>query len=140
MTPDQRLALVEYIAHLCTADWANITKDLQRLGFIPPEVEQDMLDEMSAPIGRILAQLSGGLLLAALAVGCCCSRWLASLYLWLCGQPMLAQLSCEPAWPGVAGGGGLCPAPCPDHPVHCATLARQLHRLHVSLALAPACS
>lgn len=68
MTPDQRLALVEYIAHLCTADWANITKDLQRLGFIPPEVEQDMLDEMSAPIGRILAQLSGG--------ACCWVGWL----------------------------------------------------------------
>ena len=38
VTPDQRLALVEYLAHLTTADWDGCARDLQKLGFIPEEV------------------------------------------------------------------------------------------------------
>ena len=39
MTPEQRIALVEYIAHLSTRDWGKLAVDLQTLGFIPPEVD-----------------------------------------------------------------------------------------------------
>lgn len=34
--------------------------DLQNLGFIPEDVGDDVLREMSGPLGRILSQLSGG--------------------------------------------------------------------------------
>ena len=36
VTPDQSLALVEYIAHLSVQDWNGIAGDLRKLGFIPP--------------------------------------------------------------------------------------------------------
>lgn len=35
VTPDQSLALVEYIAHLSVQDWNGIAGDLRKLGFIP---------------------------------------------------------------------------------------------------------
>jgi hypothetical protein len=41
-------------------DWGKLAYDLQRLGFIPDDVGDDMLQEMSGPLGRILVQLSGG--------------------------------------------------------------------------------
>lgn len=41
-------------------DWEKVAYDLQNLGFIPPEVGDDVLQEMAAPLGRILSQLSGG--------------------------------------------------------------------------------
>lgn len=34
--------------------------DLQNLGFIPPDVGDEVLQEMAGPLGRILSQLSGG--------------------------------------------------------------------------------
>lgn len=36
VTPQQSLALVEYIAHLSVQDWTAVTSDLQRLGAHPP--------------------------------------------------------------------------------------------------------
>lgn len=59
VTEDQRLALVEYIAHLCTEDWANVALDLQRLGFIPADVDTQRAG-LVEPLGRILKQLTGG--------------------------------------------------------------------------------
>lgn len=41
-------------------DWDKVAYDLQNLGFIPEEVGDDVLQEMSGPLGRILSQLSGG--------------------------------------------------------------------------------
>ena len=38
VTPEQSLALVEYIAHLSVEDWVGIAKDLRKLGFIPPGI------------------------------------------------------------------------------------------------------
>ena len=38
VTEEQRIALLEYIAHLTTSDWPNLALDLQTLGFIPKEV------------------------------------------------------------------------------------------------------
>lgn len=35
MTPEQSLALVEYIAHLSVEDWDGIARDLRKLGFVP---------------------------------------------------------------------------------------------------------
>lgn len=35
VTPDQSLALVEYIAHLSVQDWNGIARDLRKLGFVP---------------------------------------------------------------------------------------------------------
>lgn len=37
ITPEQRIALVEYISHLTTQDWENVARDLQTLGFIPAD-------------------------------------------------------------------------------------------------------
>jgi aarF domain-containing kinase len=36
VTPEQSIALVEYIAHLSAKDWEAVTRDLVTLGFIPP--------------------------------------------------------------------------------------------------------
>ena len=36
VTPEQSLALVEYIAHLSVEDWDHVAEDLRKLGFIPP--------------------------------------------------------------------------------------------------------
>ena len=36
VTSEQRLALVEYIAHLSVQDWTAVTGDLRRLGNPPP--------------------------------------------------------------------------------------------------------
>ena len=36
VTPDQSIALVEYIAHLSVEDWDMIPYDLAQLGFLPP--------------------------------------------------------------------------------------------------------
>lgn len=44
----------------CVQDWGKVAYDLQNLGFIPEDVGDDMLQEMSGPLGRILSQLSGG--------------------------------------------------------------------------------
>lgn len=41
-------------------DWGKLAYDLQRLGFIPEDVGDEVLQEMSGPLGRILVQLSGG--------------------------------------------------------------------------------
>ncbi len=38
VTAEQRWALVEFIAHMTSEDWPATTRDLQRLGFIPPQV------------------------------------------------------------------------------------------------------
>jgi len=35
VTPEQSLALVEYIAHLSVEDWNGIARDLRKLGFVP---------------------------------------------------------------------------------------------------------
>lgn len=35
VTPEQSIALVEYIAHLSAKDWEAVTRDLLTLGFIP---------------------------------------------------------------------------------------------------------
>lgn len=35
VTPEQSLALVEYIAHLSVEDWDGIAGDLRKLGFVP---------------------------------------------------------------------------------------------------------
>eukprot|EP00879_Flechtneria_rotunda_P002659 GHRR01002863.1.p1 GENE.GHRR01002863.1~~GHRR01002863.1.p1 ORF type:complete len:1118 (+),score=442.23 GHRR01002863.1:702-4055(+) len=60
VTPEQRIALVEYIAHLTIQDWENVARDLQTLGFIPPEVGDPVALGIAGPLGRILVQLSGG--------------------------------------------------------------------------------
>ena len=36
VTPEQSIALVEYIAHLSVEDWDAVAVDLRKLGFIPP--------------------------------------------------------------------------------------------------------
>ena len=36
VTPDQSIALVEYISHLSVEDWDAVAVDLRKLGFIPP--------------------------------------------------------------------------------------------------------
>jgi hypothetical protein len=48
---DQRLALVEYVAHLTAKDYNATLVDLVRLGFIPPEVaENEAKRNIVAPI------------------------------------------------------------------------------------------
>eukprot|EP00198_Chlamydomonas_reinhardtii_P007169 XP_001696505.1 predicted protein [Chlamydomonas reinhardtii] len=59
VTPEQRIALVEYIAHLSTRDWGKLAVDLQTLGFIPPEVDTQEAG-LVEPLGRVMVQLVGG--------------------------------------------------------------------------------
>ncbi|KAF6265823.1 hypothetical protein COO60DRAFT_1633263 [Scenedesmus sp. NREL 46B-D3] len=60
VTPEQRIALVEYIAHLSIQDWENVARDLQTLGFIPADAGDPVAMGMAQPLGNILVQLSGG--------------------------------------------------------------------------------
>eukprot|EP00878_Enallax_costatus_P013271 GHUV01013874.1.p1 GENE.GHUV01013874.1~~GHUV01013874.1.p1 ORF type:complete len:1255 (+),score=498.10 GHUV01013874.1:389-4153(+) len=60
VTPEQRIALVEYISHLTTQDWENVARDLQTLGFIPADAGDPVAMGMAEPLGKILIQLSGG--------------------------------------------------------------------------------
>jgi hypothetical protein len=41
-------------------DWDKVAYDLQRLGFVPEDVGDEVLQEMAGPLGSILVQLSGG--------------------------------------------------------------------------------
>ncbi|GIL59707.1 hypothetical protein Vafri_14435 [Volvox africanus] len=59
VTPEQRLALVEYIAHLSTQDWGKLAVDLQTLGFIPKSVDPSEAG-LVEPLGRVMSQLVGG--------------------------------------------------------------------------------
>ncbi|GFR43298.1 hypothetical protein Agub_g4364, partial [Astrephomene gubernaculifera] len=59
VTPEQRLGLLEFIAHLTTQDWPRLACDLQTLGFIPPHVDPRQA-ELVEPLGRVMGQLSGG--------------------------------------------------------------------------------
>ncbi|KAG1657378.1 hypothetical protein FOA52_007577 [Chlamydomonas sp. UWO 241] len=55
----QRLALLDYIAHLCTEDWYPLAVDLQVMGFIPPDVDVTE-GGLVEPLGKIMKQLVGG--------------------------------------------------------------------------------
>jgi hypothetical protein len=65
-TPTSESALGSGLTHDCGCvvfirqDWGKLAYDLQRLGFIPDDVGDEVLQEMSGPLGRILVQLSGG--------------------------------------------------------------------------------
>ncbi len=59
ITPDQSLALTEYIAHLSVQDWEAVANDLVNLGFIPPGVDPRDA-RIIEPLGQILEQLSNG--------------------------------------------------------------------------------
>ncbi|GLI70240.1 hypothetical protein VaNZ11_015086 [Volvox africanus] len=59
VTPEQRLALVEYIAHLSTQDWRKLAVDLQTLDFIPKSVDPSEAG-LVEPLGRVMSQLVGG--------------------------------------------------------------------------------
>lgn len=58
VTPQQSMALVEYISHLSVQDWASVPDDLRKLGFIAADAPD--ASAMVEPLGRILTQLSAG--------------------------------------------------------------------------------
>jgi aarF domain-containing kinase len=60
VTPRQRAALLSYVAHLTAQDWPNVARDLQALGFIPEDAGDPAEMGLVEPLGRVLAQLSGG--------------------------------------------------------------------------------
>ncbi|MEW5303771.1 MAG: hypothetical protein WDW36_006430 [Sanguina aurantia] len=60
VTPAQRIALVEYIAHLSTEDWYQVALDLKTLGFVPPESGDPREIGLVEPLSNILKQLLGG--------------------------------------------------------------------------------
>ncbi|KAA6425975.1 MAG: eyespot assembly ABC1 kinase family [Trebouxia sp. A1-2] len=60
VTPEQSLALVEYIAHLSVEDWNGIALDLRKLGFVPADAPEMAELGLIAPLGNILSQLSQG--------------------------------------------------------------------------------
>ncbi|GAX76281.1 hypothetical protein CEUSTIGMA_g3726.t1 [Chlamydomonas eustigma] len=59
VTEDQRWAILEYIAHLSTENWAALAVDLQRLGFIPLAVDVKQGD-LIPRLGCVMSQLIGG--------------------------------------------------------------------------------
>lgn len=59
ISPEQSLALTEYIAHLSVQDWEAVANDLVALGFIPPGVDPRDA-RIIEPLGQILDQLSKG--------------------------------------------------------------------------------
>ncbi|KAK9866008.1 hypothetical protein WJX84_009124 [Apatococcus fuscideae] len=59
VTPDQSIALVEYIAHLSVEDWDMIPYDLAQLGFLPPGVDP-VKSGLIGPLSSILTQLVRG--------------------------------------------------------------------------------
>lgn len=50
MTEDQRIALVEYIAHLTMEDWEGVAGDLVKLGFMPEGTLPAGAEKVIAPI------------------------------------------------------------------------------------------
>ncbi|KAL3139585.1 hypothetical protein ABBQ38_003904 [Trebouxia sp. C0009 RCD-2024] len=60
VTPEQSLALVEYIAHLSVEDWDGIARDLRKLGFVPADAPEMAELGLVEPLGNILSQLSQG--------------------------------------------------------------------------------
>ena len=66
VTPEQSLALVEYIAHLSVEDWDGIARDLRKLGFVPAGLSHatawlpsllsaQALLQLAAPVSRVSA-------------------------------------------------------------------------------------
>lgn len=49
VTEDQRIALVEFIAHLTMEDWTGVSRDLLKLGFMPDGMPPDA-DKFIAPV------------------------------------------------------------------------------------------
>lgn len=62
VTPEQSIALVEYISHLSVEDWDAVAVDLRKLGFIPPgepqrsEIIHDVYDLPEASTGSLSAE------------------------------------------------------------------------------------
>ena len=54
VTPQQSLALVEYIAHLSVQDWNAVTGDLQRLGACPSGLDDAVHNQSKAGSGLIV--------------------------------------------------------------------------------------
>jgi len=65
VTEDQRIALVEYIAHLTMEDWEGVASDLEKLGFfpegtkLPPGAEKVIAPVMQLMMGQLVQ--GGGL-------------------------------------------------------------------------------
>ncbi|KAG2436368.1 hypothetical protein HXX76_006675 [Chlamydomonas incerta] len=63
VTEDQRIALVEFIAHLTMEDWSGVSKDLLKLGFMPdgmpPDADKFIAPVLEAVMGKIVQ--GGGL-------------------------------------------------------------------------------
>ncbi|GLI67906.1 hypothetical protein VaNZ11_012232 [Volvox africanus] len=55
VTEDQRIALIEFIAHLTMEDWKGVSKDLLALGFMP----DGMPDDAELLIAPVLEQVMG---------------------------------------------------------------------------------
>jgi aarF domain-containing kinase len=58
--PNYSIALVQYIAHLTTADWGAVAGDLVALGFVPPGAPDPRASGLAEPLGVILSQLAAG--------------------------------------------------------------------------------
>ncbi|KAG2454550.1 hypothetical protein HYH02_000395 [Chlamydomonas schloesseri] len=63
VTEDQRIALVEFIAHLTMEDWSGVSRDLLKLGFMPdgmpPDAEKFIAPVLEQVMGKIVQ--GGGL-------------------------------------------------------------------------------
>lgn len=55
--PDQRIHLVEYITHLMLEDWGGVTRDLVALGFLPPTMTFENVEDVKPVIEEVRCRL-----------------------------------------------------------------------------------
>jgi aarF domain-containing kinase len=61
VTEEQRYALIDYISHLVNRDYANVARDLVKLGFVPPDLEDPAKTAAVVPqLTNVLGQLVQG--------------------------------------------------------------------------------
>ncbi len=67
VTEDQRIALVEFIAHLTMEDWEGVSRDLASLGFMPDKMPEEAVAQIAPVMKMVMGQLvkGGGLRWAA---------------------------------------------------------------------------
>ena len=97
VTPEQSLALVEYIAHLSVQDWNGIALDLRKLGFIPAGLLACCFCMPRAVAAAAICQpgLSQKLSLARASRGAkpCVMKCSSSMCIWTCPLSLLDSAS-----------------------------------------------
>ncbi|GFH09697.1 eyespot assembly protein, ABC1 kinase family [Haematococcus lacustris] len=92
VSEDQRIALVEFIAHLTVEDWEGVALDLVKLGFMPDGMPPEILPHIAPVMEKVMGQLvkGGGLRNGISVTGIAAELSGAALNYKLCVPPYFA--------------------------------------------------